>query len=61
MILDTRMMIAYDGWGSGSSIAGLVSFGGGWLDPGGGDICNYTTFGIGYSKFWKLTLKILMV
>ena len=34
------MMIAYVGWGRGRSIAGLVSFGGGWFAPGGGDICN---------------------
>ena len=41
------MMIAYVGWGRGRSIAGLVSFGGGWFAPGGGDICNFTSFLLG--------------
>ena len=37
----------YVAWGRGRSIAGLVSFGGGWFAPGGGDICNFTPFLLG--------------
>ena len=34
------VMTAYVAWGRGISMAGLVSFGGGWPVTSGGDICN---------------------
>ena len=34
------VMTAYVAWGRGISMAGLVSFGGGWPATSGGDICN---------------------
>ena len=50
------MMIAYVAWGRGSSIAGLVNFGGGWVASlGGGDILSAVKI------LWKLTQNIKMV